>query len=138
VLLAQVFITASAVIILFLGVVHLGYTFFTPFFRPRDPDLEQRLMSDSPMITSETTMWNAFISFNASHSLGAILFGLVYGYLALRHIAFLVQSDFLLFLGLLVLGSYLLLAKLYWFRVPFRGIAIASGCYVLGFFFSLF
>ena len=36
-------------------------------------------------ITRETTVWRANLGFNASHSLGLITFGLVYGYLALAH-----------------------------------------------------
>jgi hypothetical protein len=35
-------------------------------------------------------------------------------------------------LGLLFLGGYVVLGKLYWFRVPFRGIVIATVCYIAG------
>jgi hypothetical protein len=84
------------------------------------------------VITRETTMWKAWIGFNASHSYGAILFGAVYGYLALVHSAFLFQSRFLLLLGLLLLAGYVFLGKRYWFSVPFRGIVLASALYSLG------
>ena len=77
-------------------------------------------------------MWKAWIGFNASHSYGAILFGAVYGYLALVHSAFLFQSRFLLLLGLLLLAGYVFLGKRYWFSVPFRGIALASALYSVG------
>jgi hypothetical protein len=33
---------------------------------------------------------------------------------------------------LLLLAGYLVLAKLYWFRLPFRGILLATACYVAG------
>jgi hypothetical protein len=84
------------------------------------------------VITRETTMWKAWIGFNASHSYGAILFGAVYGYLALVHSAFLFQSRFLLLLGLLLLAGYVFLGKRYWFSVPFRGIVLASALYGVG------
>jgi hypothetical protein len=75
-------------------------------------------------------MWRAWVGFNASHSFGAILFGAVYGYLAVVHSAFLFQSPFLLLLGLLLLAGYVVLGKLYWFSVPFRGIVLATVLYV--------
>jgi len=83
----------------------------------------------SPVLSRETTMWKAWVGFNASHACGAILFGLVYGYLALAHGAFLLQSHFLLLLGLALLAGYAILGKLYWFSVPFRGIVVAAALY---------
>jgi hypothetical protein len=130
--LAQALVAASASIILALGVLHLLYTFRSSKLHPRDPELEARLKAISPVITRETTMWKAWIGFNASHGLGALLFGLVYGYLALARGALLFGSPFLCAVGLLLLVGYLVLAKLYWFRVPFRGILVALACYVAG------
>ena len=75
-------------------------------------------------------MWKAWVGFNASHSFGALLFGAVYGYLALVHSVFLLQSSFLLALGLLALVAYAYLAMRYWFKVPFRGILVATAFYV--------
>jgi hypothetical protein len=43
-----------------------------------------------------------------------IFFGALYGYLAMRHSAFLFHSWFLLALGLMLLLGYAALAKLYW------------------------
>ena len=83
-------------------------------------------------------MWKAWIGFNASHSLGAILFGAVYGYLSLAHSAFLFQSTYLLSLGLILLFIYLFLAKRYWFSVPFRGILVSTVLYVLALFTNCF
>jgi hypothetical protein len=128
--LAPSLIAASAAIILLLGLVHLVYTFSGTKLHPRDAALQARLKEVSPIITRETTMWKAWIGFNASHSYGAILFGLVYGYLALAHSSFLLQSTFLLLLGLLLLAGYAFLGKVYWFSVPFRGIVLSTALYV--------
>jgi hypothetical protein len=87
------------------------------------------MSSVSPVITRETTMWKAWVGFNASHSFGAILFGLVYGYLALVHPAFLFQSVFLLVLGLILLGGYTFLGVRYWFSIPLRGILLSLTLY---------
>ena len=77
-------------------------------------------------------MWRAWIGFNASHSYGLILFGAVYGYLALAHSDFLFQSVFLLVLGLIVLFGYIFLARRYFFRTPLRAGLVAVLLYGLG------
>ena len=131
-MLAQVLVATTAAIGLILGLAHLLLTFFGPKLEPRDPVLQARMREVSPVLTRQTTMWKAWIGFNASHSLGAILFGAIYGYLAVVHPALLFQSIFLVALGGILLLSYLTLAKLYWFKSPFRALALASICYVAG------
>ena len=127
-----VLIALSAAILLLLGSGHLLFTFYGNKFHPRDASLKARLMEVSPVISSQTNLWRAGIGFHASHSFGAMLFGLVYGYLSLMHSAFLFQSWFLLGLGLLTLAGYTVLGKLYWFSVPFRGVSLATILYCLG------
>jgi hypothetical protein len=127
---ASILITFSAAIILMLGLVHLLYTFHGRKLHPRDEAFELRMKEVTPVLTRKTTMWKTWIGFNASHSFGAILFGVVYGYLALLHASFLFQSTFLLLTGFLLLGGYVFLGWRYWFSVPFRGIVAATVCYV--------
>jgi hypothetical protein len=133
----SVFIAASAAVIFLLGVVHLWYTFRGHNLHPRDPELISRMMTVSPVITSETTMWRAWIGFNATHSFGLILFGALFGYLAMRHSAFLFQSWFLLALGFALLLSYAAVAKVYFFTAPFRGVVLAMVLYSLGIVFNV-
>jgi hypothetical protein len=129
---SSAFIAASAAIILLLGLVHLRYTFRGSKLHPRDPELTAKMMAASPVITQETTMWRAWVGFNASHSFGLILFGAIYGYLAMRHSSFLFHSWFLVVLGFVLLLGYAVLAKLYFFTTPFRGIVLAAILYLLG------
>lgn len=75
-------------------------------------------------------MWRAWVGFNVSHSMGAILFGLVFGFLALAHGPLLFQSPFLLIVGLAMLGGFVVLGKVYWFSAPFRGVSMSLACYV--------
>jgi hypothetical protein len=130
--LSSALIAASAAVISMLGVLHLVLTFHGPKFDPRDPELKTRMMATSPVISRQLSMWQAWIGFNASHSYGVILFGAVWGYLALLHPVFLFESAFLLALGLLVLLAYAVLGKVYWFSTPFRGILLATTLYALG------
>ena len=129
---SSAFMAASAAIILLLGFMHLLYTFRGPNLHPRDPDLTARMMAVSPVITRETTMWRAWVGFNTTHSLGLILFGALYGYLATRHSALLFQSWFLLALGFALLLGHAVIAKLYFFTAPFRGVVLAAALYLLG------
>jgi hypothetical protein len=127
---ARILMVLSASIILTLGVVHLVYTFWGPKLTPRDPALQVSMSQISPVITKETTMWRCWVGFNASHSMGLILFGLVFGFLALAHSQLLFQSPFLLVVGLAMLSGFVVLAKVYWFSAPFTGICISLACYV--------
>lgn len=126
---ASLLVAASAAIVLLLGLLHLLYTFHGPKLFPRDGELQTRMQEVSPVITRQTTMWKAWIGFNASHSYGLILFGAVYGYLALAHREFLFQSVFLLALGLISLFGYVFISKRYFFRTPLRGLLLATLLY---------
>ena len=127
--LPSMLLAASALIILTLGAAHLWLTYRGKAFEPRDAALKQRLEEVSPFISRQTTMWRASVGFHASHSAGAMLFGLVYGYLALAHAAVLFASPFLLLLGLVYLASMTMLGYRYWFSTPFRGALLALGLY---------
>ena len=123
-------IAASALVILALGCLHLLLTFRGNRLHPRESGLMERMQNSNPVITRETTMWKAWIGFNASHSYGAMLFGLSFVYLALWHGELLFSSVYLLGLGLLFLGGYVFLGKRYWFSRPNAGILLATGLYV--------
>jgi hypothetical protein len=128
---APALVAASSAIILLLGLAHLLFTFYGPKLLPRDRDLQTRMQEVSPVITRQTTMWKAWIGFNASHSYGLILFGAVYGYLALAHGRLLFQSVFLLALGLMMLFGYVFLSKQFFFRFPLRSVLLATLLYLV-------
>jgi hypothetical protein len=127
---ARILMVLSASIILTLGAVHLIYTFWGPNLTPREPTLQISMSQVSPVITKETTMWRCWVGFNASHSMGLILFGLIFSFLALAHDQLLFRSPFLLVIGLAMLGGYVVLSKVYFFSVPLTGVSISLACYV--------
>ena len=131
-MLARAMVSVSGAIMLTLGLIHIAYTFWTPKLTPRDPALQKSMSEISPILTRQTTMWKAWVGFNVSHSLGAILFGLIYGYLALAHPGLLFGSGFLIAVGFALLLSYSMLAKVYWFSAPFTGVTVALACYAVG------
>ena len=76
-------------------------------------------------------MWRCWMGFNASHSMGLILFGLIYGYLALAHDQLLFRSPFLLLVGLVMLGCLIVVCRLYFFSSPLMGAGISFVFYVV-------
>jgi hypothetical protein len=130
--LAPFLVSASAAILLLIGLAHLRITFSGTKLWSRDPELQVRMQQVSPVITRQTTMWKAWIGFNATHSFGLILFGAVYGYLALMRGDFLFDSAFLLSIGSMLLLGYAVVAKKCFFRFPFRCVVFAAFLYALG------
>ncbi|OYU44556.1 MAG: hypothetical protein CFE44_12330 [Burkholderiales bacterium PBB4] len=128
---ATLLFIASATVIGTLGSIHGLYTFYGNKLHPRDAATLQAMQHSHPVLTRETTVWKATLGFNASHSLGAILFALVFGYLAGWHGPFLKESLFLQGLGLATLLVYWALARRYWFSIPRRGIALTCALYAL-------
>lgn len=127
--LASWLVVASAAVMFTLGALHLVLTLFSTRFHPRDAALEAHLRQVSPRISAQTTMWRAGIGFHASHSLGAMLFGLVFAHLAWFEDGLLWRSAFLPAVGAAALLAWLVLALRCWFRVPLIGIALAAGLY---------
>ena len=130
--LAPLLIVCAATVAGMLGCIHMVFTFRGTKLHPRDPAVRDAMMATNPFITRQTTVWRATQGFNASHSLGIIVFSVFYIFLAGWHPVFLLQSTFLLALGLGTLLAYLVLAKAYWFSIPFRGVALASALYAAG------
>lgn len=127
----QTLIVAGALIFGLLGTVHLAYTLFTGMFSPRDATTEAAMKLTHPRLTRRTTLWKAWVGFNASHSLGAMLFAAIYLLLALAHMDWLREAPGLVWLAALGALAYLALAVRYWFRTPLIGIALASVCFLV-------
>jgi len=129
-MIAQILWIIGAFIVLTLGTFHLAYTFFTDKFSSRNANVVEEMKNSYPRLTNKTTLWKAWIGFNASHSTGAIFIGLVNIILAVQYFPLLKQSYFLLTLNILTIAFYLFLAKQYWFKIPFTGILITLLCFV--------
>lgn len=124
--------SASAAIVMMLGIVHLFYTFWGTKLFPVDPSVAEAMKSARLVITDETTTWKAWTGFNATHSSALILFGLIYGYLSLFHPTVLYNSLFLEIVGLIMLISLAILCWNYFFSVPLIGVSIALVFYLAG------
>ncbi len=117
---------------LLLGGIHFLYTFWGNKLAPRDPALQEAMSATSMVLTSETTVWRAWVGFNASHSMCAVFFALVFGFLALCHPELLFRSIYLQVLGVVLLLGFVVLAKFYWFSIPLVGVSLALVCFLAG------
>ena len=129
---ASLLVSASAAIVAVLGALHLFYTFQGDKLHPREPATLRAMEQSGLVLTRQTTVWRAWIGFNASHSFGPIMFGLIYAYLALKAPAPLFGSPLLCGLGLVLLIGWVVLSRLYFFRVPYRSMVAATTIYIAG------
>ena len=120
-------------IIAIMGLLHLRATFFSHKLFPRNENLVDEMSRSSLVLTNKSTMWKAWIGFNASHSSGIIFIGVVNYYLALRHFDLLQTDYFFAMFIILTIGFYMWVAKKYWFNVVLTGISIACACFVIAF-----
>jgi hypothetical protein len=118
-----------------LGLLHALYTYLD-IERPRrlvpQDRAVARAMADSNLRLSGTgtTMWRAWVGFNFSHSLGAVLFGTVCigaGFV----LGTTILPAWILFVFVVIALIYLVVGKLYWFRIPVMGIALAGICLLI-------
>ncbi|MGX5172504.1 LIC_13387 family protein [Aliikangiella sp. IMCC44653] len=113
-----------------LGIVHLLFTFFTNKFHAFNNHVTESMKGTSPVLTKETTMWDAWVGFNASHSLGAISIAAIYIPLAVFNMEVISENIYYSIFVTIISIAYLGLAYKYWFRVPFFGFAIATVCFI--------
>jgi hypothetical protein len=123
-----------------LGTLHVVYTLLDlrnpRRLVPADPSVAQAMAHSALRLSGgRTDMWRAWIGFKFSHSLGVLL---------VAGLAFWAGSRFnTLPVGVIVpvltlIGClYLVLALLYWFRIPAIGVAIGTSCFAAAWILSL-
>ena len=112
-----------------LGSLHLLYTFFSNKFLPRQPQLLEDMKKTSPVISRDLTMWNAWIGFNGSHSMGIVFIAVINIYIAVQFFPVFQKSHFYFLLNIATMAFYLFLASKYWFSKPLLGVCFVLGCY---------
>lgn len=119
-------------IFVLLGVLHALYTFLD-IRRPRrlvpdDSAVSAAMARSSLRLTGgRTTMWQAWVGFNFSHSLGVVLFGALCLAAGAAITPLSLPGWVLLLLAAIGL-LYVVIAALYWFRIPIAGAAIGTAC----------
>ena len=120
-------------IFVLLGALHALYTVrderHPRLLVPEDPAVREAMAGTGVRLArGGTTVWRAWLGFNLSHSLGAVLFG---GLTMALGNAW-TEPDPPRFILLFPLGVgvlYLVLSARYWYRIPTAGIALATACF---------
>lgn len=113
---------AGAVPFLLLGTTHAVLTPRQLHERkglsPSDPGLAESMARSRILLTRRTDMWRAWIGFNLSHSLGAVLFGVLVVLVGRTSASFGYNAALFLPLAVVVSIAYLSLGITYWFHTP--------------------
>ena len=117
-----------------LGAAHALATPLTPEqtkgLSPRDPAYQQSMSQQTLLLTRRTNVWLAWVGFNLSHSLGAVLFGVVVLLIGRNPTTFQANWSAFVPLAIVVSGVYLAIGLRYWFRTPIVGIIISNVCFL--------
>ena len=127
----------GAVILALLGSIHLYYTFFSNKFSSRNEKVVDEMKTSTPILTKETTIWKAWIGFNASHASGVIFIGLINLYLAIEYFNVLQSGHFFFLFNIMTISFYVYLAKKFWFKIPLVGVLAVLLCFVVSYILTI-
>ncbi len=132
---SQILIIFASSIFLFLGGGH-GILTLMDFknpksFTPRDPELRKAMQQSSIRLHPSINLWDAWMGFNLTHSLGIVLFGAAYLYVGVFEPIVFAQSLLLQSCAVIVSAIYLILSIKFFFSKPVIGSAIGLTCFVL-------
>jgi hypothetical protein len=117
-----------------LGIAHALATPLTPEeskgLSPRDLAFRQGMAGQTVLLTRRTNLWLTWVGFNLSHSLGAVLFGVVVLLIGRSPASFAANWPAFVSLAIMVSGAYLAIGLRYWFRTPIVGIIVSSICFL--------
>jgi hypothetical protein len=134
--LAQILFLLAAGIFCVLGGIHVALTIRDMrdprSLTPADEATRQAMIRSRLRLAPVTTIWRAWVGFNLSHGLGLLVFGGLFGGLALHDFRLVAGSTVLKTAAVVVAGIYSLLAARFWFAVP----AVATACGALTFLVS--
>ena len=138
---AQVLLIVGAGILLMMGAGHgvltLLDTIRPRYFTPIDDSVRlamegaKRLgMQRGLPVSPKGNMWRAWLGFNLSHSLGAVVYSSILLVLALHHFAVFAESGLIQGAVLGVTSTYWVISIRFWFWVPSVGISAALLCFL--------
>jgi hypothetical protein len=131
----QLLLTVGSGIFLLLGAAHGVLTLKDlgnpRNFTPRDAKLRTAMQQSTIAFHPKINLWQAWLGFNLSHSLGLVMFGGAFLYVSIFHSLLFSQSSLLQGCSILVSAAYLVMSLKFWFSNPAIGSGISMGCFVL-------
>ena len=131
----QLLIIVGSSIFVLLGIIHAVLTFQDignpRNFTPPDAELRAAMQQSAIAFHPKVNLWQAWLGFNFSHSLGLVMFGGAFLYVGIFHPLLFSQSRLLQGCSILVSAVYLVLSLKFWFSKPAIGIGISLVCFIL-------
>ena len=132
---SQLMIILAASIFLTLGSIHALLTLkdlkAPRAFTPRDPELLRAMQHSGIALHPSINLWDAYMGFNLTHSLGLMLFGAAYVYVGIFEPIAFAHSILLQGCAIGVSAIYLVLSIRFFFSKPAIGSAVATACFLL-------
>jgi hypothetical protein len=132
---AQILLTAAGTIILLMGTGHFVLTLRDAWkprsFTPTEESVRLAMQGAQLRFSRRINLWDAWLGFNLSHSMGAMMYGAALLFAALAHLDVFLDSGVLQAVAVLIPVVYLAVAIRFWFWAPVLGIGIVLLC-VLG------
>ena len=100
-------------------------------FTPRDAALRTAMQQSTVALHPKINLWQAWMGFNLSHSLGVVMFGAAFLYAGMFHSSVFSHSSLLQGCAILVSAAYLVLSLKFWFSRPAIGSGISLACFIL-------
>lgn len=129
---AQILLAIGSTIILMLGTLHGVLTLRDVgkprAFTPTDDAVRIAMQGARLVFNPRINLWQAWLGFNLSHSLGIVLFGGGLLFLALFHFPVFAASHLLQGAAVVVAAAYLALALRFWFWGPALGAGLSLFC----------
>lgn len=131
----QLLITVGAGIFVLLGTVHMIFTLqdlVNPRnFTPPDAGVRFAMQQSAVALNPQINLWQSWLGFHFSHSLGLLMFGGAFLYLGISHPSVFSESRLLQFLSVLISAIYLFLSVKFWFVNPAVFCGISATCFTL-------
>jgi hypothetical protein len=99
-------------------------------FTPK-AELRAAMQQSAIALNPSINLWRAWLGFNLTHSLGAVMFGSAFLYLGILHSSLFSQSPLLQCLAVLLSAIYLVISSKFFFSKPVIGSAVSMVCFVL-------
>lgn len=135
---AQVLLFTGAVIFFVFGAYHGIFTLrdlpLPRTFTPTDEGVRRAMQRSRVALDPRINLWDAWLGFNLSHSLGLVLFGGGLITVAWLHFPLFARSPSMQVAALVVSAAYLILSARFWFRVPAIGTGLGLACFLTSIF----
>lgn len=132
---SQLLIIVAASVFLLLGGLHGVVTLKDlknpKAFTPRDPELRKAMQQSSIAFHRTINLWDAWMGFNLTHSLGLVLIGAAFLHVGVFEPAAFAQSPLLQACAIGVSATYLILSLKFFFAQPAICSAFAMACFAI-------